>query len=121
MVFTREFLLDVRRRAIRKRVWYRCLDDVDRGIFYLVTRVVDRIESGLLGSVLVKMLKRLRDAMKSEFARHIDSFGYGAARRVAGQAFSFGSKLVSGWARDLSFIRYLTMMDLNRPSGWGIH
>lgn len=111
----------VRRRAIRRGIWYRSMDEVDRGVFYLVTRIVDRVESELLGSVIIKILKRLRDAMKSEFVRHLEDYGYGAARRVVDQALSFGSVLAGGWVRDKSFISYLTLMDLNKPSGWGIH
>ena len=120
IVFDRGFLLDVRRRAIRRGVWFSCMDESDRGVFYLVTRVVERVESVILGKVLLKILRKLRDAMKSEFTRHWESFGVEAVRRVAEQARGFGSRCAGSWV-SLGFARYLTLMDLNKPPGWGIH
>jgi hypothetical protein len=118
-LYTREFLLGLRRKAMRRRVWYRCLDGVDRGIFYLVTRVVDRIESEVLGVVVVRMVRKLRDALKSEFARLMESDGFRMARDAAERAVEWGSGVAGEWARDLGYVRYLTALKLNRPSGWG--
>ena len=120
-MFNRSFLVNLRQRAMRQRVWFKAIDHIERGIVNLVARLVDGVESSLLGCVLVKISAKLRDAMKSEFLRHLEDYGYGAARRVVDQALSFGSVLAGGWVRDKSFISYLTLMDLNKPSGWGIH
>jgi hypothetical protein len=117
-VYSRDFLLGLRRKAMRRRVWY-SLDSLDRGIFSLVTRVVDRVESALLGSVLVKIVKRLRDAMKSEFTRLMESEGFRMAREAAGRAVEWGSGAAGEWARDMGYVRYLTLLALNRSSGWG--
>ena len=119
-VYSRDFLLGLRRRAMRRRVWYRGLDSLDRGIFYLVTRVVDRVESALLGSVLVRIVRRLRDALKSEFARLMESEGFRMAAVAAERAVEWGSGVAEGWARDVGFVRYLTSLAFNRPSGWGL-
>jgi len=119
-MFTRNFLLDVRRRARRRGVWFKSLDNIERGILNLVTRVVDKVESTLLGVVLVRILKKLRDAMKSEFVRRMEGFGLRRAREVARQALEWGYGAARGWASDLGFARYLTMIDMNRPSGFGV-
>jgi hypothetical protein len=119
-MFTREFLLGLRRKALRRRVWYGCLDGVDRGIFYLVTRVVDRIESDVLGVVVLRMVRRLRDALKSEFARVMESDGLRMARDAAERAVEWGSGVAGEWARDPGYVRYLTVLTLNRPPGWGL-
>ena len=118
-MYTREFLLGLRRKAMRRRVWYGCLDGVDRGIFYLVTRVVDRIESDVLGVVVLRMVRRLRDALKSEFARVMESHGFRMAWDAAERAVEWGSGVAGEWARDVGYVRYLTVLTLNRPSGWG--
>jgi len=119
-MFTREFLVVWRRKALRRRVWYSSLDRVERGILSLAARVVDRVESEVLGVVLVKILGKLRDAMKGEFVRHMESYGFAAAGRVAGLVVSFGDLRGREWARDLGFVRYLTVLDFNRPPGWGV-
>jgi len=49
-MFTAEFLSDMRKRALRKGVWYRTLDRVERGIVSLIVRIVDRVERKLLGA-----------------------------------------------------------------------
>ena len=119
-MYTREFLLELRRKAIRRRVWYTCLDRVDRGIVYLVTRVVDRVESAVLGVVLLKITKKLRDAMKSGFTRLMESEGFRMAMDAAERAVEWGSGVAEDWARDVGYVRYLTLLAFNRPSGWGL-
>ena len=118
-MFSRDFLLGLRRRAIRRRAWF-SLDSLDRGIFDLVTRVVDRVKSSVLGAVLVKIVKKMRDAMRSEFARRMEEYGLMKAREVSRQALRFGYEAADVWALDRGFVRYLTLVDVNSPPGWGV-
>ena len=118
-MFPREFLLGYKRKALRRGVWFHALDRVERGILSLTVRVVERVESVLLGLTLVKIIKKLRDAMRSEFVRRMEEFGLRRAREVAGQAVEWGSKVAKVWASDLGFVRYLTLVDVNWPSGFG--
>ena len=119
-MFTSSFLLDVRRRALRRGVWYRALDRVERGILSLTARVVDRVESAILGVELVKIMRKLRDALKSGFVRRMEEFGFIRARMLARQAAAWGYYAARGWASDLGFVRYLTLIDMNKPTGFGI-
>ena len=119
-MFTKGFLLGLRRKAIRRRIWYRGLDSLDRGIFCLVTRVVDRVESEVLGVVLVKIVKRLRDAMKSEFVRLMESSGFRRAWEMAERAVEWGYGAAREWVRDKGFVMYQTLLIFNKPSGWGV-
>jgi len=119
-VFTSGFLVEVRRKALRRGVWYRALDRVERGILSLTVRVTDRVESAVLGIELVKILGKLRDALKSGFVRRMEEYGFRRAREVAGQAVEWGYGAASVWASDWGFVRYLTLMDVNRPTGFGV-
>jgi len=74
-----------------------------------------------LGVEIVKILAKLKEALKSRFVRHMESYGLMAARKIAGQAAAFGYENAERWAHDLAFVRYLTFLDLKRPPGWGIH
>jgi hypothetical protein len=117
-LFTKDFLKGLRLKAIRRKVWF-SLDSLDRGIFNLVTQVVDRVESSVLGAVLVKIVSKLRDAMKSEFTRLMESSGLRIAREVARRAVGWGYGSAGEWAYDVGFVRYVTMLTFYRPSGWG--
>jgi hypothetical protein len=119
-MFTSSFLTEVRRKALRRRVWYGALDRVERGILSLAAQVVDRVESVVLGVELVKIIGKLNDAMRSRFTRCRDEFGFRRARIVAGQALSFGYEMAAGWAFDLDFIRYVTFIRVNTVLGWEV-
>ena len=117
-MFTSSFLVEMRRKAIRRGVWFRALDRLERGILSLASQVVDKVESAVLGVELVKILRKLNDAMRSGFARRMESFGFRRAREVAGQAVTWGCVGARSWAGDLGFVRYLTFVEVNAPIGW---
>ena len=118
-MFTKRFLKGVVRKAVRNGVWYSALDGLDRGILVLAGRVVDAVRSVKLSIEIVKILAKLRRALRGGFVRHMESYGLRMARLISARAASFGYDLAEGWAHDLGFVRYLTFMDLNRPTGWG--
>ena len=120
-MFTRDFLSRLRRRALRRGVWVRVLDGVERGILSLTCRLVDRVESEVLGVVLVGIVDKLREAMKSEFVRLMEIFGLDRVREIVRLALKWGNESSVDWARDLGFVRYLTILKVNDFNGWGIH
>ena len=112
-MFTRGFLVKVRRKAMRRGIWFRSLDLVERGILSLAARVVERVESVVLGVEIVKILRRLRDAMKGGFARRMEEYGYVRAGILAGRAVEWGYLAARRWASDAGFVRYVTAMDVS--------
>jgi len=116
VMFTREFLSRLRGRALRKGLWYRALDHVERGIFCLTCRLVDRVESEVLGVVLVGIVDKLRKVLKSEFVRLMEIYGARKARIIVKQAMNWGNKRAFDWVHDLDFIRYLTNITINYSS-----
>jgi hypothetical protein len=111
-----DFLIQIRRKALRRGVWFRSLDSVERGILRLVTRIVDRVGSPLLGVVLTKILRKLNDAMKSEFERKMEDFGFARARVIALLAESWGNLAAKNWRYDSGFVKHLTNQVLCNPS-----
>ena len=85
-VFTSSFLVGLRHRALRKRIWFRVLDRAERGILMLASRVVDRVRSSLLGRVLVGIIAKLNRGLKGEFRCLLESFGCSRVRVLVGQA-----------------------------------
>lgn len=80
----------------------------------------DGIESAVLGVELMKILVNLRDALKGGFARRMEEYGAFRAKKLVAQAAEWGSGTAREWASDIGLIRYLTLIDMNRPSGFGI-
>jgi len=116
---TRSFLLRVRGRAFRRGVWYRALDGLERGILSLAARVVDRVESAVLGVELVKILAKLRDALESEVVKLTRGYGLERARKLSCHAVDWGNLEASHWASDHGFCRYLAVLEYYRPSVFG--
>ena len=119
-MFTASFLNKVRQEALRKRVWYRVLNPVERGIINLTGRLIDTVQSESLGTVLVNILAKLKKSFKSSFVRHIESYGLRKALEVALQAYKFGYEKALTWAKDQNFIKFLTSQDYYKPIGWGL-
>lgn len=113
-----EHLRQVRRLARRKRVWYRALDGIERNIVNLTIRVVERVKSNTLADQLTTILDKLREAMKSAFIRHCESYGVDRLREVIEIALSFGSVRALGWSGDESMVRLLALNNMHNPVGW---
>ena len=72
----------------------------------------------MLNVELVKIIAKLRDAAKSRFVRHVETFGVRRVREVRDQAVSLGSVVAGGWV-NMGFVAYLAFIDFNQPRGWG--
>ena len=79
-VISPDFLRTVRYQAYRKRVWYRAIDDLERGIINLTVRVVEDVKSHTLVQVLEGIVAKIRLACMSVYSRHHLEFGRGKAR-----------------------------------------
>ena len=119
-MFTRDFLISVKRKALRKGVWYRSLDKIERGILSLAARVVDRVDSVVLGVELVKIIAKLRDDFKGEFVKLMETFGFRRIKEIVGMAQLWGNDTAGLWKRDVEFVRYITAMSLNSKNGSGV-
>ena len=118
-MLTREVLVEARRRALRRGVWYSALDVVERGILSLASYILDSVQSNVLSAQLVNIIAKIRDACKSGFIKHLERFGMARVRVIQAQAFSFGYEGAKTLSSDFDFVRYLSFLDFNQPIGWG--
>ncbi|MFX0051761.1 MAG: hypothetical protein ACFFAJ_03795 [Candidatus Hodarchaeota archaeon] len=58
--------------------------------------------------------------MKSGFDMRMEKYGFRQALKMAGQAVEWGYATAVDWSSDLGFVRYLTVLDLNWPTGFGV-
>ncbi|MCW4050742.1 MAG: hypothetical protein NWE89_13510 [Candidatus Bathyarchaeota archaeon] len=115
---TRGFLVCLRRKAIRRKVFFGALDRLERGILDLSTRLLDQAKNIVLVSQLLDIVGKLEDALRSRFVKHLESYGYRRVVQVVSQAVKMGCDVARGWLMDASFAWYLTAQNLNQPMGY---
>ena len=108
-------LMSLKRRALRKRVWFKVLDRAERAIMDLTIQIVREIRSQTLKEMLMTISEKLMEAMKSQVAKLTETIGRVLARRIARLAFSWGNREALKWAKNPNFIRYLTIIEINTP------
>jgi hypothetical protein len=104
---TREWLISLRRKALRKRVWFSALTKIERSVVELSSAYVDQVSSSRLALVIGRIACKLLKAFKSRFLEHVYEAGQKAAGRFARIAVSWGYVEASEWKRDPGFVRYL--------------
>jgi hypothetical protein len=109
-------LASVKRLALRRRVWFKCLSRVERGIIDLTVRCVDRIKSKTLAKVVTAIMEKLRFAMESMADRLVRTIGLPLTRKISGIAVDWGLSSASQWAEDRAFARYLAFSYVNSTS-----
>jgi hypothetical protein len=119
-MFNASFLTEVRKKAIRGKVWFKALDSLERGILSLSSRVLDVVHSASLGSVLAEIVCKIEDALKSVFVRQLEGFGLARATVLVGYAVKLGHRNAKRWLDDIGYARYITFLSLNMPIGWSI-
>lgn len=109
-------LVKVRAKARRRGVWFRVLSRVERGLIDLAIKIVERPRSLVLARSLVGVVEKLLDALESEVTRLMRTVGHSLAKKLSEFALSWGNESASLWTSDLSFVRYLAMIQKNlRP------
>jgi len=114
-ILTPNRLLFLKQRALRKRVWFRILDRAERAIVDLTIRTVKEIRSFTLKEMLMTISKKLMEAMESHILKLTETVGRPLAQKIAKLAFSWGNRGALKWLKDSSFIRYLTVVEINTP------
>jgi hypothetical protein len=106
-------LLEARRLAIRRGVWFRALNRLERGVLELTVKCVDSIKSAKLAKVVTAILVKLKLAMESAVERTVKIVGHSLAEKISNIALSWGNRSASKWREDPSFARYLAITHMN--------
>ena len=115
--FNSNFLLTMRRRALRRGVWFRVLDNAERAIVSLVARCMEKPRSSKLIDMLAKILVKIKGALKSPMADLVNQVGRPLAKKLSQTAQKWGYETAGEWALNMGFWRYLAMESLNSPRG----
>ena len=83
-LLTSEYLAYLKRRALRRRVWFSVLSRLERNIVELTISCVNRVKSSRLALVIGRIVCRLLKALRSRFLERVETVGYGLADRISG-------------------------------------
>ncbi|MHC1628042.1 MAG: hypothetical protein ACXQTI_04330 [Candidatus Nezhaarchaeales archaeon] len=110
----KEDLEKLKKIALRKGLWFKLLDRLERAAIDLTIKVVEKIRSIQLKSVLSRIASKIAEAIK---ARSIKAkaleIGRPLAHKIAQIAMKLGNKEAWKWAQDPGFIMYLGISWLN--------
>jgi hypothetical protein len=81
-------LSSIRRKAIRRGVWFKVLTLLERGIIDLTILCVKNIRSPVLALAVGRIICRILMALKSRFLRRADEIGYNVVERLGKSAVS---------------------------------
>jgi len=112
------YLARVRLEALRRRIWFKALSSLERGLVDSVIKVIDRPRSPKLIEALARIIVKVKKAMISPLRRLMEQVGKPLARRISIVALRWGNRSAAKWAEDEGFIKYLTIMDINNISGF---
>jgi len=99
---TKRVLLDLRTRSLRKRVWYRALDRIERGLVDLTIRWVDNVRNCTMARVLLRILGKLLQALEHGMVRVL-TVGRELALRASELAVRWGNTQAYTWRSDKVF------------------
>jgi len=111
----RNEMIRIKARAIRRGTWFRVLTRMERACVDLAIMVVERVRSRLLQKVLSSVIKKLEEAMESQVQRLMREIGDNLAQKLSQIAQEWGNKSATQWAKDTSFVQYLTIIYMNKP------
>lgn len=106
-------LVEAKRVALRRGVWFRALNRVERSVLDLTVRCVDKIRSAMLAKVVTAILIKLKLAMESAVERMVRVVGRSLALKVSSIALSWGNRSAAEWVEDSAFARYLAITQMN--------
>ena len=102
-------LVRLRRRALRRGVWYRVLSRIERSLVDLAIAAVSRVHSLVLARSLAFVVEKLSGVLGSGVLRRVQAVGFPLARRLSHIAQEWGNVSASCWVCDAGFARFLTV------------
>src|SRR2546425_11905006 len=103
---TREVLVGLKTRGLRRRLWYSTLSRIERGLVDLTIRWVDEVRSGRLTETLVRILAKLAMALETGMGRVLMR-GRILAMKVSELAVGWGNRPAYSWRFETAFANAL--------------
>jgi hypothetical protein len=102
-------LIEAKKLALRRRVWFRFLNRVERGIIDLTVRYVGCIKSAKLAKLVTAIIEKLQITKENIFDNLVRTIGLPLAQKISSIAVSWGNLLACMWAKELEFAKFLVV------------
>ena len=106
-------LVRLRQKALRRGIWYRTLNRIERCLVDLAIATVNRIRSWTLARSLTFIAKKLSGIIETSVQNQIQTVGFPLAERFSKIAQNWGNKSAVKWATDLGFARFLAICNVD--------
>ena len=106
-------LVALRKRSVRRGIWHKVLNRLERAQINLTVKIVKRVRSSFLTKVLDLIINKLSVALQSKVLMMVESVGFPLASKLSKIAQSWGHKSAKTWNKDSKFARFLTVMNFN--------
>jgi len=116
MIVTRDVLVSIRRVAMRRRVWFRALNPLERAVVNLTIKCVERVKSAKLAKIVTAIVEKVEEAVESVVERLTERVGRPLACKLSLLAVGWGNRKASGWGFDRGFMRFLAVNYMNSPT-----
>ena len=114
-LLNRAQLVKLKLKAIRAGVWFRALPRIDRVLVDLTIRVAGNVRSVTLATNILSITRKLEKFLESSLSRDFREFGLALAQKLSLIAQKWGNISAKSWASDMSFVKFLSVMHVNRP------
>ncbi len=106
-------LLTLKQKALRRGLWYKAINRLDRLLVNLTLKVSRNIQSKTLLTELLVVVQKLQTASESKLEHAIRTVGFPLAQKLSIFAKNWHCTLAEKWATDKGFACYLAIMNLN--------
>jgi len=112
-VLNRQGLVKIKVRALRRKVWFKALSRVERGIIDLTIRCVERIRSYALMKTVLAIVDKLLRTLEEGYLKRVERIGRELAQKICEIACKWGNLHASVWKYDVNFVKFLGVNALN--------
>ena len=98
MDLSSRLILELRRRALRRGVWFKVLDRAERAIMDLVPKCVDRPKSPRLIDAVARIIVKLKAVLASPIIKLRSQIGWPLAQKISQIAQNWGNKRAREWS-----------------------
>jgi hypothetical protein len=102
-------LTQTKKHALRRGIWFKALNRIERGIIDLTVKYVDNIKSAKLAKVLTAIFVKLQTTTESMIDRLVRTIGLTLTQKISNIAVSWGYHSATLWANDSAFARFLVV------------
>ncbi len=111
--FSRSDLVLIKKKAYRRRLWFKIINQMERGLINAVVKIIEVVRSKLLNEVLRSIISKFTSAFESKMKRMMQEIGQPLAQKICLIASSWGNGDAEKWIDDKGFIQYLTVTLMN--------